>query len=322
MHSLNVLIAGNPNAPYLKAIDQLPAGVSWYATLDADELKTRAASADVLVTTMANAEVLRAAFLNAKRVRWVHSLSAGVEKVMFPELIASEVPLTNGRGAFKRSLGEWVVGAMLFFAKDTRRLLRQQAARSWEPFDVEELHGRTLGIIGYGEIGRATAERAKPFGMRIIALRRRPERSAADPLIDRLYAPDELLALIAESDYLVIAAPHTPQTHHLIGAEAIGAMKPSAVLINVGRGAVIDEASLIPALTEQRIRGAALDVFETEPLSADSPFYGLENVLLSPHSADHHEGWIELAIAVFVRNVTHFLAGEPLENLVDKHAGY
>ena len=242
--------------------------------------------------------------------------------MLFPELIASPVPLTNGRGVFRRVLGEWVVASMLFYAKGLRRLVKQQEDGVWEQFDIEELHGKTLGIIGYGEIGKGAAERARPFGMRIIALRRRPELSARDPLLDDVWTLDRLHDLLRECDYVLVAAPHTPETRGMIGEREIAVMKHSAVIINVGRGPVVHEPSLIRALEQNRIRGAALDVFEQEPLPDGHPFYQMKNVLLSPHSADHFSGWIETAVRMFVVNFNHFVKGEPLENVVDKRAGY
>jgi phosphoglycerate dehydrogenase-like enzyme len=242
--------------------------------------------------------------------------------VLSPEIIASPVPMTNGRGVFRRPLGEWVVSAMLHFSYGHRRILRNQEAQRWEPFTVDELFGHTLGIVGYGEIGRAAAERAKPFGMRIVAIRRNPERSANDPLLDAAYSPADVNKMLAGSDYVAIAAPLTPETRGMIGRAQIEVMKKSAVIINVGRGPVIDEPALIRALESGRIRGAALDVFDTEPLPAGHPFYRLQNVLLSPHCADHTPGWFESAFDCFLDNFDRFRKGEPLQNVVDKSAGY
>jgi phosphoglycerate dehydrogenase-like enzyme len=318
-----VLVVSDPAAPWLKVLERMPDDATLIVSNDLARLREAAPSADVVL----NAEfrdpgLFLATFRHATRARWHHTVSAGVEHILTPELIACPVPLTNGRGVFRRPLGEWAVGAMLYFAYDFRRMLRQQEARTWEPFDTEELHGATLGIVGYGEIGRATAERAKPFGMRILALRRRPERSDGDALIDRGYAPAEIRAMLAECDYIVAATPDTPTTRGLIGPAEIAAMKPNAVFINIGRGPVIDERALVAALTEKRIRGAALDVFDTEPLPANHPFYGMANVLMSPHTADHTPGWRDAALHCFVENFTRFERGEELVNIVDKSAGY
>jgi len=258
----------------------------------------------------------------ARRARWVHSMWTGVEKLLSPQLVSSPLVLTNARGVFRRPLAEWSVGVMLFFAYDLRRVVRQQEAFTWQPFESEELFGKTLGIVGYGGIGRAAAERARPFGMRVLALRRRPEASERDPLLDRTYRPSQIDELMAASDYLLVAAPLTQETRGLVGEAQIRAMKASGVLINVGRGPVIDEAALVRALEEGRIRGAALDVVDVEPLPADHPFYRMKNVLLSPHTADRVSGFFQLPVDCFLENLRRFEAGEALQNVVDKEAGY
>jgi phosphoglycerate dehydrogenase-like enzyme len=319
---LDVLVLSDPAAPHLRVLDVLGGKARLTIGTDPAMLAAAAPNAGVILNAMFTGDLLRLTFPLASKVQWVHSLSAGVEHVMFPELLHSSVPLTNGRGVFRRSLGEFVLAAAMFFAKDLRRMVRNQEAGQWQQFDVEELHGRTLGIVGYGEIGRAAAERAKPFGMRVLAIRRRPDLSASDPLLDGAYAPAQLHDLLRESDYVVVAAPNTPETRGMIGEAEFGVMKPNAVIINVGRGPVISEPALVQALRDGQIRGAALDVFDQEPLPAGHPFYELPNVLLSPHCADHTEGWIEMAMAMFVRNFEHFVNGEPLENIVDKQAGY
>ena len=179
-----------------------------------------------------------------------------------------------------------------------------------------------LGVVGYGEIGRRTAERAKAFGMQVHILRRRPELAASDPLVDRVYGGDELDSLIAASDYLLVSAPLTAETRGMLGAAQCARMKPTAVLINLGRGPVVVETALIDALRQQKIRGAVLDVFDQEPLPAGHPFYSLDNVLLSPHCADHTATWMEEAMHLFFENLELFRAGKPLKNLTDKKSGY
>jgi phosphoglycerate dehydrogenase-like enzyme len=201
-------------------------------------------------------------------------------------------------------------------------MIRQQAAGVWESFDVEELYGKVLGIVGYGSIGRAVAERGRDFGMRIIAVRRRPDLASESDPAEQILPVARLAELMARSDFVVIATPLTPETRGLVGEAELRAMKPSAVLINVGRGPVVAEDALIRALQQRRIRGAALDVFDREPLPSGHPFYDLDNVLLSPHCADHTPGWEEAAMEVFLDNFERFRKGEPLRNLVDKRLGY
>jgi phosphoglycerate dehydrogenase-like enzyme len=261
---------------------------------------------------------------HAKKVKWVHCLSAGVEKLLFPELVASPVPITNAKGVFKRSLAEFAVLGILYFYKRVRRLVENQRAHRWDDFKVEWLLGKVMGVVGYGEIGQECARFAKALGMRIYALRRKPELSKSDPAIDRVFGPDQLHEMLGESDVVLAAAPLTPETRHMVSDAEFQAMKPSALLINVGRGPVIDEAALISALQEQRIAGAALDVFEEEPLMATSPLWDMENVLISPHCTDRTENpdWLDLTAQVFVENFRRYVNGEPLMNVVDKKAGY
>jgi phosphoglycerate dehydrogenase-like enzyme len=176
--------------------------------------------------------------------------------------------------------------------------------------------------VGYGDIGREASNLARAFGMKVVAVRRRATLSNQDPNLERTYPPEGLREMLASCDYVLVTTPLTPQTRGMIGEAELGAMKTSAVIINLGRGPVIVESALVSALTAKRIRGAALDVFDEEPLLEGHPFYSLENVLLSPHSADHTVGWASLAMEVFIENFERFRAGQPLLNLVDKKAGY
>ncbi len=223
---------------------------------------------------------------------------------------------------FARPLGDWTVAAMLHFAWDLPRVTRQQREGRWEPFTCPGIEGKSLGIVGFGSIGRAAAERAKPFGVKILTLRRRTNLSTADPLIDQAFDPAQINDLMAASDYILAATPLTPETRGMIGASQIAAMKPTAVFMNVGRGQTVDEPALIHALETYAIRGAALDVVQLVPLPYPHPFYTLPNVLLSPHTADHTEGFLAPAVECFLENFERFRKGEPLQNVVDKHAGY
>ena len=285
-------------------------------------LNKAAADAEIVLCDLFQGRQLPQLLAGMPRLRWVHSVAAGVDHLLFPELVESDVTLTNGRGAYKRALAEFVLTSALHFAKDVARLTRNQRAGRWEPFDMQELAGRTLGIVGFGEIGRATAAIAKAFEMRVLAVRRRREPLDGDACVDELLPGERLADLLRRSDYVVVAAALTPATRGLIGAAELAAMRPTAVLNNVGRGPVVCEAALIRALAERRIRGAALDVFEVEPLPAGHPFYALENVLLSPHTADHVEGWLERGLEVFLENYERYRRGAALLNVVDKRAGY
>jgi phosphoglycerate dehydrogenase-like enzyme len=317
-----LLVLGNPLDRNLAMLERLPGETRIVVGDRPEAFEEAAPAADAILSWFAPRDLAERVLAMAPRVRWIHSASVGVESLLFPALIESPVTLTNARGAYSAALGEFVVAAMLFFAKDLRRMVRSQTAGKWDQFDVEMLKGKVLGIAGYGDIGRAVAERARAFGMRIFALRRRPELCDGDPLIERAFPNECLHELLSASDYIAAALPLTPETHGLIGAPELAAMKPSAVLINVGRGPVIDEAALARALEENQIRGAALDVFDKEPLPENHPFYRLDNVLLSPHCADHTDGWLEQSMELFLENFDHFRKSEPLKNLVNKHLGY
>jgi phosphoglycerate dehydrogenase-like enzyme len=268
-----------------------------------EALRRELPGADVLVLAPRFGEMLRDVWPLPASVRWVHALGAGVEKLPFDLLRQTDVVITNSRGVYADALAEWVFAGMLWFAK---RLHERRT--EWKTTLVERLEGATIGIIGYGSTGRAVAERARAFKMNVLT----SSRTGGGLLDD----------VIEKSDYLVLATPLTRDTRGMITAERIGKMRSHAVLINVGRGEVVDEAALIDALQSKRIRGAALDVFEKEPLPPDSPLWHLDNVLLSPHSADQTADSHERAVAFFTANLDRFKRGEPLENVVDKRAGY
>jgi phosphoglycerate dehydrogenase-like enzyme len=289
----------------------------------AQEFAGVAENAEVIFNWSASLTLLREVFLMSPRLRWIHSRSAGLEQTLFPELVESNVVVTNGSGVFSPSLGEFVLAAILYFAKDFRRMIRNQAAGVWDQFDITMVSGRTVGIIGYGSIGAAVAARARALDMKILALRRHVSRqSQEDPLIYRVYGPEALLEMLSQCDYIVVTLPLTEQTRNLIADAEFAAMKKNAVLINVGRGPTINERALIKALAENRIRGAALDVFDQEPLPQGHPFYSMENVLLSPHCADHTPDWFENASRFFLSQLERFRSGQDLLNLVDKRRGY
>jgi phosphoglycerate dehydrogenase-like enzyme len=323
MDNNTVAVLANPNEPQLAMLEALPPDTGIAVGNTAEAFKRLAPKASIIFNWSGSGALLREVLGMCPAVRWIHCRAAGLDDLLTPELIESPVPLTNGSGVFSPPLGEFVLGAILYFAKDFRRLVRKQAAGVWEQFDVGEISGQTAGIVGYGDIGRAVATRLKAMGMHILALRRTvPPAVVADPLVSEYYGPGGLLEMIAQCDYVVVTAPLTPETRGMIGAREFAAMKPGAVIVNVGRGPVIDEPAMIDALTEKRISGAALDVFTTEPLPSGHPFFQLENVLLSPHSTDHTHGWLERAMQFFLTQFERFSKGEPLLNVVDKKRGY
>jgi phosphoglycerate dehydrogenase-like enzyme len=311
---------GDIDIPFLSELHQVATTVVGHSTQD---FAGAAGNADVIFNWSGSVALLRDVFLMSHRLRWLHSRSAGLERALFPELVESEVILTNGSGVFSPSLGEFALAAILYFAKDFRRMIRNQMAGVWEQFDVTMVSGQTLGIIGYGSIGRAIATRARALEMKVLALRRHtPQQVQENPLIEQVYDREGLAEMLSRCDYVAVSLPLTAQTRGLIADAEFAVMKKDAVLINVGRGPTIDERAMIKALSENKIRGVALDVFDQEPLPHGHPFYAMENVLLSPHCADHTSDWLDNASRFFLAQLERFRSGQQLLNIVDKRLGY
>ena len=305
-----LVIAPSDFAP-LEALRREAPDVELSIGTDAEALRRDARRADAVLIAPRYVSLLTPLWRELGNVRWIHTLAAGVDSLPFDLLRRTDVVVTNSRGLYADALGEFAIAAMLWFAKDLRRLVRNQDQRRWEPYDVERLEGQTAGIIGYGGIGHAVGSRATALGMRVLTNRRR--RELGDPTIEEV---------IAESHYVVMSAPLTPSTHRLLSRERIALMKPHAVFINVGRGGTVDEEALIDALRNRRIRGAALDVFDVEPLPPEHPLWQLDNVLISPHTADHTADAHVRAMSFYIENLRRFRAGESLENIVDKVEQY
>jgi phosphoglycerate dehydrogenase-like enzyme len=269
-------------------------------------------------------------------LRWVQLHTAGVNHLLNTPLWNSDLTITTISGIHVPTIAEYVLMMMLALAHRLPRMLDYQTrgewpSRRWRKFVPQELRGATLGVLGYGSIGREIGRLARAFGMRVLGSRRGqasgpagyklPELSSDDEP-DRLYTPDQLTEMLPECDYVVLTVPYTSATHHLINREALRAMKPSTVLINVARGAVIDEAALVHALHTGLIGGAALDVFEQEPLPDDSPLWTMDNVILSPHVAGFTPHYDDRATTLFAENLRRYLAGEPLLNQVARKREY
>jgi phosphoglycerate dehydrogenase-like enzyme len=295
------------------------------------ELRAGLSGAQVLFVADFRSGMLRDAWPYARDLQWIQSSGAGVDPILFPELIRSAVVLTNSRGIYDRAMAEYVLGLMLAFAKHLPQTLDLQRRHEWRHRETERLDGRTVVILGAGSIGREIARLLSVAGMRVIGVARRP-RSAAPPTESRGAAPEqpfervaginELSAVLPQADFVVLALPLTPETRGVFGAEALARMKRTARLINVGRGPVIDEPALLEALRDGRIAGAALDVFTDEPLPSDHPFWDLPGVIVSPHMSGDFVGWQAAVSALFVENFQRWLAGRPLLNVVDKERGY
>jgi phosphoglycerate dehydrogenase-like enzyme len=291
------------------------------------ETLAAAPGAEIYIGFGAPPELLETANSGGATLRWIHTATAGVTSLLYPELVAADLVLTNSAGVHAPAMAETVLAMMLHFARGLDFAVRAQAAARWDsqPFEervgaVTELDGATLGVVGLGGIGLEVAKRARPLGLKLIAIRRsnRPGPTG----VELLTGFDALDRLLARADYVLIAVPDTPGTRGLIGAAAIARLKPAAVLINVARGEVLDEAALAEALEGGRLRGAALDVFRSEPLPADSPLWRLPNVLITPHVSGTTTRFWEREVKLIRDNVARYLAGRALRNVVDKRLGY
>lgn len=293
---------------------------------------------EVLLRGWLVAEAFDRLLVRAPHLTWVHSATSGVERALTPAALARDVLVTNARGVFSRPIAEHVLLMILAVSRHLPELLELQHERTWQPLEGRELRELTIGIVGYGSLGRSVASLASAFGSRVIAMRRRPDASDTrpvrepgaddgdvfpfEPRLDRLVGPDRLHELLSESDIVVLAAPLTPETEGMIDEAAVAAMKRDAWLINVARGRLIDDTALIRALRENRIGGAALDTFRDEPLPQGSPYWELPNVILTPHTAWSSARVLDRSIDLFCDNLVRFSRGEPLRNVVDPTAGY
>ena len=289
-----------------------------YAT--AAELPTALPGAEILFVWDFRSDALRAAWPAADALRWVHAASAGVDRLLFDELVASDVVLTNSRGVFDEPMAEYVLGLVLAFAKDLPATLRLQAQRRWQHRETERIAGARALVVGTGPIGRAIARRLLAVGMHVAGAGRTAR--TGDPDFGTVHPTDRLADALPEADYVVLAAPLTDATRGLIDATALAAMKPTARLVNVGRGPLVVTDDLVEALAAQRIAGAALDVFSDEPLPETSPLWTMPQVIVSPHMSGDVRGWREELVALFADNLGRWREGRPLRNLVDKQQGY
>jgi len=317
--AVKVLVTHGMSSDDLERIEAVAEGISAEATRTAEEAMARAAEAEVIQAGRWSDELWQ----SAPGLKWVQSGGAGVERFMTPEFIASPIILTNAQGVYAIPIADHVMAFILHFSRRFNDLVRRQIAGEWEPWErrsSEELCEKTLGIVGLGGIGSEVAKRAKAFGMRVIATRRRPESPWQQA--DEVRGADELAWLLRESDFVALCSALTDETRHLIGEQELKVMKPTAFLVNIGRGRLIDEQALIAALRGGEIAGAGLDVFEREPLPAESPLWEVPNVMITPHDAGSSPRSHERFMAVFLENLRRYVAGEPLLNVVDKRAGY
>lgn len=258
----------------------------------------------------------------APRLRWVQLTSAGVEQWRDTGVLQSPAVLTNARGVASAAIAEHALMMMLMLVKGAPQMLREQGQRRWQRFRPGTLQGKTLGVVGLGSIGGQAARLALALGMRVLALRRSAREAHVIEEGIRVLPPSALEALLGESDFVLISLPVTPETAGFIGEAQLRAMRPTAHLINVARGQIVDEAALVRALKEGWIAGAGLDVFQQEPLPPESELWGLPNVIISPHVSGGVAASVEASFDLFCENLRRFLAGQALLNVVDKERGY
>jgi phosphoglycerate dehydrogenase-like enzyme len=290
---------------------------------DYKRLDAEIPDAEIVVAWSIRPEQIKA----ARKLRWIHSPAAAVHQLMFPELVASDVTLTNAREVHGPVVAEHVIALIFALAKKIPGSVALQQKHVWgqqilwDEFPrVREVAGATLGIIGLGSIGRPVVKSAKALGMRVIAVREHPEKGSDGA--DAVFGPAQINEVFRQADYVVLAAPVTESTKAIANAERLALMKSGACLINVGRGPLVDEPALAAALREKKIGGAALDVFPKEPLAVDSPLWDLPNLLITPHTAALTEKLWERHYALFSENLRRYLKGLPLLAVVDKRKGY
>ena len=280
---------------------------------------------EVLLHGFLAADAYERLLVRAPSLRWVHSTAAGVERLLTPAARARGLSITNARGVFNRPIAEYVLMMVLAVSRRLPQLLELQAERTWQPLEGRELRDITLGIVGFGNIGRTVAELAAPFGPRVIAMRRdpapRPDEPPLPPGVE-LRGPGAFGDLLVASDFVVLTLPLTVETEDLIDDRALALMKRTAWLVNVARGRLIVEQALLRALREGRLGGAVLDAFRDEPLPPTSPFYDLANVIITPCTSWSSARVLDRSVELFANNLHRFAAGEPLRNSVDARAGY
>jgi phosphoglycerate dehydrogenase-like enzyme len=255
----------------------------------------------------------------ARRLRWIQITSAGIDHLAEAAETLREIVVTNSRGIHVEVMADYVVGVLIMLQWGFPRLLRRQQAREWYFQATEPLAGKSLGVVGVGAIGGEIARRGAAMGMTVLGMRRDPRPA---PGVSRMFGPDELPAMLPECDFVVLVVPATAATSRLVGERELRRMRRTAYLVNIARGSVVDEAALIRALEEKWIAGAALDVFETEPLPPTSPLWGMENVIVTPHISGEPDEYPRRVMTVFADNLRRWREGRPLLNVVDPARGY
>ncbi|MBI2165854.1 MAG: D-2-hydroxyacid dehydrogenase [Chloroflexi bacterium] len=288
---------------------------------DLQALNERLGRTEVLFTIQTPRELPT----RAPRLRWVHFFWTGIERLLTPELAASDIQVTHGGGVTSRALAEYALCAILMHLKRIPTLAAMKARKEWprRELQLDEASGKTVAILGLGSIGREVAALCKALGMRVLATRRHTSTRQEDADgVDVLYPSSQLTDMLREADFLVLAAPLTRETKGLIGKRELLALRKGAYIVNVARGEIVDEEALIDLLQEGHLSGAALDVFQREPLPPESPLWEMPNVLITPHAAAAVGHEVDRGVELFCNNLRRFLRREPFLNVVDKSAGY
>lgn len=266
------------------------------------------------------ASELRRVWERAPRLRWIQTNSSGVDGLLFPEIIDTDVVLTSGSSVNNGPVAESVLALLLAVAKRIPQHVRHQEQREWQRYKKQELRESTVAVIGYGHIGEEVGRLCSAFGMTVLAVRRNPEQSS--PHADAVLGPDRMSEALGQADFVVLTAAHVKGDPVMLGAKELSSMKPEAWLVNVARGSLIDEDAIVVALRKGTIAGAALDVFESEPLPTESPLWSLPNVLVTPHNSASSPHQDRRTLDLFVENYRRWVSGQPLLNIVDKQRGY
>lgn len=314
-----IAVAGVPAGTAPPGLETAPDGCDLRLISSAGQLAADAADADVVFVWQPRLDWIQRCWGWSPRLRWVAASSAGVDYLMFPELVRSDVTVTNSAGIFDEPMAEYALALVSAVCADLPLTLRLQARREWRHRETRRLAGSEVLVLGAGGIGRAIARLLRAAGARTRSLAR---TRRDDPELGAVAGLDELPALLPAADFVILALPQTPATERIIGPAELALMRGDAWLVNLGRGALVDEPALASALAGNAIGGAALDVFAAEPLPADSPLWGLPNVIVSPHMSGDAQGWERALTDLFLAQLKRYRAGEPLVNVVDKNLGF
>jgi len=315
-----VVILTAPGEGLPEGLEALSREAELLVAEDGTELRAALPGAQVLCVTDFRTDAISEAWSAADSLQWIHATSAGVDALLTDDVRDSDIPVTNARGIFDRCIAEYVLGQVIAFCKDFAENQRLQQRHEWRHRETERVAGRTILVVGAGSIGRQIARVCGAIGLAVDGVGR--QARPGDDDFGAIYAQADLISVLPDYDFVVIAAPLTPDTKSLFGAAEFQAMASSARLINIGRGPIVRTADLVAALQEGEIDGAALDVFEQEPLPAEHPLWDLPNVAISAHMAGDFIGWKRALSEQFINNYQRWSAGKTLHNVVDKAHGF